>query len=189
MKNNISFIIFMIIIKMLDNKIIRPIRRVHKPNQYRYYERYNYMCIFKKVERNIKNFIHETLDPELYPSLQISINEILNNWKDTIFDRYMQYIDPIHLARLHNHFNDETFGNIIVEKAINMIGFTIWYGYKFKFPKKLKKDNFSKKRCIYFIDTAKLFCHNLINTLNVLQNFRNRKYLLFILHKIAFIFE
>jgi len=168
---------------------IRRVRKVSKINQQQYYEKYNYLCIFKKVQRNIKNFIHETFNPILYPNLQTNIDETLLHWKNVIFEKYMQYIDVIQMERLNENLDENVFETLVFEKAINVIGFTIWYCYKLKFPKKLCKKTFSKNQCSEFIEISKFFCNHLIDSLKHIPNFRNQRYYLFVLLKIIRILE
>ena len=170
----------------LHMKRVRTIRKLSLHHQY---EKYNYLCIFKSVKRNIRNFINKIFNPELYPHLQNNIPETLLTWKNSIFEKYMHYIEDIQFDRVTNNFDENIFQTMVFEKAINIIGFTIWYGYKLKFPKKLTKQKFSKTQCSKFLETSQFFCNHLFETLRVVPNFRNQKYILFILYKLNRIFN
>lgn len=48
-------------------------------------------------------------------------------------------------------------------KTICKISFTLWFGYGWKFPKRLTRTEFRHQRCIPFIDVALTACNNMIH--------------------------
>jgi hypothetical protein len=113
--------------------------------------KYNYMMLFKGVKRSIKSFMYFIFPSELYPRDMMIRRQYLYRWRHSILSKYILFLTM--------PFNGEVRIGIM-DKYI--VGFIIWFGCGFKFPKKISRSKFQHSSCIQFIDVGIACCSTLL---------------------------
>ena len=141
-------------------------------------EKYNYMCIFRGVRITIRKFIKLIFPSELYPRDRTIREQYLYNWRYNIFDRFENYIS-IYFIGLSDAEN-------ACMKPICKIGFTLWFGFGWRFPKHLTRSKFRHQLCAPFIDIARTACDNMLYLTDT-EHRNNEKIIKYYMHKIIYI--
>lgn len=118
------------------------------------FEKYNYMYIFRGVRESIRYFLKEIFPRDLYPRDRTIRGQYLYNWRYGIMNRFLTYTRPSSAGLSQ--------GNQIFVEALFHIGFTLWFGFGWKFPKRLTRSKFQHKLCTPFIDVARTACDNIM---------------------------
>lgn len=114
----------------------------------------DYIHIFKGVKTIIRMFLKTIFPSDLYPRDMNIRGRYLYNWRYEILDRYMEYSKA--------SFVGLSGSGQIFAKALSQIGFTLWFGYGWRFPKHLTRSKFQHKLCVPFIDVARTACDNVM---------------------------
>lgn len=138
----------------------------------------NYMCIFRNVRNHILIFTKQLFNPALFPL--VDQHEFLREQREILLPRFMRFSYGGHVRHIHPTRFDKLF---------HIIGFTLWCGMHWRFPKKLSKEKFDKDLCSPYIDIAMDACKDIEIIIQSTPFIHNAKTILFIIRKIKNIFS